>query len=210
MVLSADIKGRSRHSSLADHEANPLFTLARFITALPEVTASLRERLGYVTITPTLNYCPPGDSNITPATVAQTLDVRAAPGVEAARVISALNDLLQKSLGRDCSGRVSLVKLQVKTYTGVELEVDDLVPGYALAPDDPWLTECRDRLGQVLGQDPLGDVAPFTCDASRFYQAGIPTVIFGPGDIGVAHTTGEKISIAEFFESLVGYMAVVL
>lgn len=207
MVLSADIKGRSRHSSLADHEANPLFTLARFINLLPEVTASLRQQLGYVTVTPTVNYCPPGDSNITPATVAQTLDVRAAPGVDAALVISALNDLLQKSLGRDCSGRVSLVKLQVKTYTGVELEVDDLVPGYALAPDDPWLAECRDRLGQLLGQDPLEEVAPFTCDASRFHQVGIPTVIFGPGDIGVAHTTGEKISIAQFLESVVGYMA---
>ncbi len=210
MVLLADIKGRSRHSSLADHGANPLFTLARFINSLPNVTASLREQLGYLTITPTVNFCPPGDSNITPATVAQTLDVRADPGVHSAPVISALNDLLQNSLGQDCSGRVNLVKLQIKTYTGVELEVDDLVPGYVLPSNDPWLNECRDTLGQVLGQDPLGEVAPFTCDASRLYQAGIPTVMFGPGDIAVAHTTDEKISIEQFLESVVGYMALVL
>jgi acetylornithine deacetylase/succinyl-diaminopimelate desuccinylase-like protein len=207
MVLLADIKGRSRHSSLADHEANPLFTLARFINSLPNLTATLREQLGYLTITPTVNYCPPGDSNITPATIAQTLDVRADPDVDSALVISGLNDLLQSNLGRECSGRVSLVKLQAKTYTGVELEVDDLVPGYVLPPAEPWLNECREKLGQVLGQDPLGEAAPFTCDASRFYQAGLPTVIFGPGDIAVAHTTDERISIEQFLESVVGYMA---
>jgi putative selenium metabolism hydrolase len=210
MVLLADIKGRSRHSSLADHEANPLFTLARFINALPQVTASLQEQLGYLTITPTVNFCPPGDSNITPATVTQTIDVRADPGVDSGLIVSALNDLLQENLGRDCSGQVDLIKLQVKTYTGLDLEVDDLVPGYALPVDDPWLNECRTRLEQVLGQDLLEEVAPYTCDASRLYQAGIPTVIFGPGDIGVAHTTGEKISVDQFLESVVGYMALVL
>jgi len=148
--------------------------------------------------------------NITPATVAQTIDVRADPDVDSDLIVSALNDLLQKNLGQECSGQVDLIKLQVKTYAGVELEVDDLVPGYVLPPDDPWLNECRARLGQVLGQDPLGEVAPFTCDASRLYQAGIPTVMFGPGDISVAHTTSEKISIEQFLESVVGYMALAL
>ncbi len=210
MVLQADIKGEAMHSSLANHEANPLFTLARFFNSLANVTTSLRQQVGYLTITPTVTVCPPGDSNITPSTVAQTLDVRADTGIDSELIVSALNDLLQNNLGQECSGRVSLVKLQIKTYTGVELEVDDLVPGYVLPPDDPWLNECRDKLGVVLGQDLMGEVAPFTCDASRLYQAGIPTVMFGPGDISVAHTTDERISIEQFLESVVGYMALVL
>ena len=99
--------------------------------------------------------------------------------------------------------------MQVKTYTGVELEVDNLVPGYVLPKNDPWLNECERKLSQVIGQEPLGEVAQFTCDASRLYQAGIPTVMFGPGDISVAHTTAEKISVDQFLESVVGYMALV-
>ena len=209
MVLQAHIRGESRHSSLADHETNPLFTLARFINALPGVTASLRQQVGYLTITPTVTFCPPGDSNITPATITQTLDVRADPDVDAKLVISELDKLLRNSLGQQCAGQVGLVKLQVKTYTGVELEVDNLVPGYVLPKNDPWLNECERKLSQVIGQEPLGEVAQFTCDASRLYQAGIPTVMFGPGDISVAHTTAEKISVDQFLESVVGYMALV-
>lgn len=210
MVLRAHIKGESRHSSLADHETNPLFTLARFIKALPGVNVSLRQQVGYLTITPTVTFCPPGDSNITPATITQTLDVRADPGVDTGLVIAELDKLLQNSLGQHCSGQVGLVKLQIKSYTGVELEADDLVPGYVLPADDPWLNECRQKLTVVLGQDPIGDVARFTCDASRLYLAGVPTVIFGPGDIAVAHTTDERIALEQFLESVVGYMALVL
>lgn len=210
MVLQADIRGEAMHSSLANHEANPLFALARFIDSLVNVTASLEQRVGYLTITPTVTVCPPGDSNITPSTVTQILDVRADPSVDSELIISELDKLLQNKLGQKCSGHVKLVKLQIKTYTGVELEVDDLAPGYVLSPNDPWLNECREKLSLVLGQDPMGEVARFTCDASRLYQAGIPTVIFGPGDISVAHTTGERISVEQFIESVVGYMALIL
>ena len=34
-------------------------------------------------------------------------------------------------------------------------------------------------------------------DASRFNEAGIPTVVFGPGDIAQAHTTDEWIDIRD-------------
>lgn len=210
MVLEAQIKGESKHSSLADHESNPLFTLARFINALPGVTASLQEQVGYLTITPTVTVCPPGSSNITPATITQTLDVRADPGVDTGLVILELDKLLQHNLGQKCAGQVRLDKLQLKTYTGIDLEVDNFVPGYMLPADDPWLQECWEKLTIGLGRGPTGEVARFTCDASRLYLAGIPTVIFGPGDISVAHTTDERISIEQFLESVVAYMALVL
>jgi acetylornithine deacetylase len=32
-------------------------------------------------------------------------------------------------------------------------------------------------------------------DASRFNEAGIPTVVFGPGDIAQAHTADEWIDL---------------
>ena len=34
-------------------------------------------------------------------------------------------------------------------------------------------------------------------DASRFNEAGIPTVVFGPGDIAQAHTADEWIDLRE-------------
>jgi acetylornithine deacetylase len=44
-----------------------------------------------------------------------------------------------------------------------------------------------------------GQTAPvgvnFFCDASVLAQAGIPSVVFGPGDIAQAHTADEWLSL---------------
>lgn len=44
--------------------------------------------------------------------------------------------------------------------------------------------------------------APFGADAGQFAEAGIPTAIIGPGDIGHAHKPNEQISAAQMSECL--------
>lgn len=43
--------------------------------------------------------------------------------------------------------------------------------------------------------------ASYATDAGIYTSAGIPTVIFGPGDIADAHTANEHISIAELLKA---------
>jgi acetylornithine deacetylase/succinyl-diaminopimelate desuccinylase-like protein len=47
------------------------------------------------------------------------------------------------------------------------------------------------------GQNPQVVTMDASTDASRFNDAGIPTVVFGPGDIAQAHTTDEWIDLRE-------------
>lgn len=210
IILKAQIKGKSMHSSISNYDANPLFSLARFISSLPDVSALLGKRLGYLTITPTITICSPSGTNATPSDVTQTFDIRVGPDVDPQMIVVELNELLENNLGKDCSGSVYIAKQKLKTYTGIELEVDDFVPAYMLSMDDPWARESGARVSAVLAQDPFGEVAPFTCDAGRLYQAGIPTVIFGPGELALAHTTQERIQVGHILESVVSYMALVL
>jgi acetylornithine deacetylase/succinyl-diaminopimelate desuccinylase-like protein len=210
IILKAHIKGKSMHGSIVDREANPLFSLARFIEALPEASATLAERVSYLTVTPTAIASSPAGPNVTPSDLTQTLDVRTGPDVEADMVRRELKALLQKSLGGACSGSVEIARQDMKTYTGIEIKVDDLVPGYELSPDDPWAREARERLKPALGQDPLGELASFACDACRLGQAGVPTFLFGPGDIALAHSANERIPIEQMLEGVVAYMALVL
>jgi acetylornithine deacetylase/succinyl-diaminopimelate desuccinylase-like protein len=49
---------------------------------------------------------------------------------------------------------------------------------------------CTSDLGQKEG---VG--VDFFCDAAVLAQGGIPSVVFGPGDIAQAHTSDEWISV---------------
>jgi acetylornithine deacetylase/succinyl-diaminopimelate desuccinylase-like protein len=90
------------------------------------------------------------------------------------------------------------------------LEVDDLVPGYEVPAEHPWARKAEATLEAVLGRDPLGPLALYTTDACHLGGAGVPTLLFGPGDIAVAHTTYERLSIEQLLESVVGYVALVM
>jgi acetylornithine deacetylase/succinyl-diaminopimelate desuccinylase-like protein len=210
IILNAHIKGRSMHGSNVDYEANPLLSLARFLKAIPELSAALAERLSYLTVAPTAISAPPTGANVTPPEVTQTLDVRVGPDVDAEMIVRELNEHLTKSLGRECLGGVEIARQALRTHAGVELELDDLVPGYEVPAGHPWAQEAGATLGAVLGRDPWGPLALYTTDACHLGRAGIPTLLFGPGDIAVAHTTREKLPIEQLLEAAVGYMALVV
>jgi acetylornithine deacetylase/succinyl-diaminopimelate desuccinylase-like protein len=48
---------------------------------------------------------------------------------------------------------------------------------------------------EIAGQNKAAGV-DFFCDAAVLAKAGIPSVVFGPGDIAQAHTADEWISLA--------------
>ncbi|MGH7539834.1 MAG: M20/M25/M40 family metallo-hydrolase, partial [Gemmatimonadota bacterium] len=64
--------------------------------------------------------------------------------------------------------------------------------------DDPVVATLRDAVGVVTG-------APAELRGMRYgadmrllvHEAGIPTVLFGPGDVREAHRPDESVSIAE-------------
>src|SRR5690606_3019961 len=52
----------------------------------------------------------------------------------------------------------------------------------------------RQFLSSARQPKPIG--AHFFCDAAVLAEAGIPSVVFGPGDIAQAHTADEWIALA--------------
>jgi acetylornithine deacetylase len=51
-------------------------------------------------------------------------------------------------------------------------------------------------INSVVGKHRV-DAVPYGTDASTLAEAGIPSVVFGPGDIAQAHTCDEWIDLAE-------------
>jgi len=81
---------------------------------------------------------------------------------------------------------------------------------FPFAISEPWLhcpalsPQLSGQLIQQLGQiidsvigNHIVEAVPYGTDASSIAQAGIPAVVFGPGDIAQAHTADEWIEIAQ-------------
>ena len=51
-------------------------------------------------------------------------------------------------------------------------------------------------------------VVHFSCDASKIAKAGIPCLIFGPGDIAQAHTANESIAISDLHRGVEAYVRI--
>jgi succinyl-diaminopimelate desuccinylase len=64
--------------------------------------------------------------------------------------------------------------------------------------ENSWIVQLLSRCARkVRGREPAIQRFPAACDARHFARFGIPTAIFGPGALGVAHAADEFVDLAE-------------
>ena len=80
----------------------------------------------------------------------------------------------------------------VDPTTGFDYEVIDAIPGMALDPDHALTTLVK----QLTGSNDTGKVS-YGTEGGLYEQAGIPTIVCGPGFIAQAHQPDEWIAEAE-------------
>ena len=76
--------------------------------------------------------------------------------------------------------------------SGFTLEVMDWIPGMALPPEH----ELTALVKQLTGSNSVGKVS-YGTEGGLYEQAGIPTIVCGPGDIAQAHKADEFIARAQ-------------
>jgi acetylornithine deacetylase/succinyl-diaminopimelate desuccinylase family protein len=94
-----------------------------------------------------------------------------------------------------------------------DFDVENFGEASEMSPDEPWVKTVGDAISRATGREPKIIGMTFTTDA-RFMrnQAGIPTVVCGPGDIAQAHGDDEYVEVeslidaaAAFAELIAGY-----
>jgi acetylornithine deacetylase/succinyl-diaminopimelate desuccinylase-like protein len=119
--------------------------------------------------------CGGSQPNIVPDRCVISVDRRTLPGETEAAVCREIGVMLRaKSLSASVTGQ--------KLAPCLPLETDSKLPLVR-----QWLRS----IGQAR---PVG--VNFFCDAGVLGHGGIPSVVFGPGDIAQAHTADEWISLA--------------
>jgi acetylornithine deacetylase/succinyl-diaminopimelate desuccinylase-like protein len=178
--LDVTTRGRAAHGSTPELGKNAVHEMARIVDLIEtEYAAQLRQRTHVLLGTATVNVGKISGGtqpNIVPDQCVIAVDRRTLPGETDEGARRELAALLRS---RGLSATIASAKLA----PAVPLETD---PGLPLVRQ---FLEC-------VGQRKTVGVNYF-CDAAVLAAGGMPSVVFGPGNIAQAHTVDEWISLAE-------------
>ncbi|QEU95993.1 M20 family metallopeptidase [Streptomyces kanamyceticus] len=192
--LRIDLHGVMAHGAMPQEARSPIVAGARVVDALADVQEwaqaryGAHPRAGRVTVTPTvLLGGDPDQLNVIPAHGVVGVDVRTHPGTDHAELI----DRVRESALRAAAG----------VGVDVALTVVDDRPAVEIADDHPVVTALVDAHRQVHGEDPPFGAVPGTTDGTILTRdAGLPTVVYGPGGKWIAHQKDEYVEVREIAE----------
>ena len=178
--------GRACHSSRPEQGVNAVYRMARLLRGVEEYADRLRAAPPDPLLGPPTLSVGRVTGGVSPNTVPDfcriDVDRRLIPGENPAATVADLSAFL-------------------RAYPGIDFPFAASEPKLACPPLSPANSgELVQRLGTaidaVVGRHEVHAV-PYGTDASTLAQAGIPAVVFGPGDIAQAHTKDEWIDLSQ-------------
>lgn len=105
---------------------------------------------------------------------------------------------------------VALDTISHDFYTGRTITEPDFRPSWMMDEHSPWVETAVAALKQA-GIEPGVHTVPYCADGSGSAGVlGLPTLLFGPSSILLAHITNEYILVDEYLRSIEGYRALAL
>ena len=180
-----ETSGRSCHSSAPEQGINAIYRMGTLLPFVERYANELRaSRSDPILGPPTLSVgrIDGGlSANIVPDRCRIEIDRRLLPGEDPRAAPHHLAAYLQSKVG-DVPFTVSEPWLHA--------------PALSSEKSGELVQRLSDAVRSV-GQPPACHAVPFGTDASTIAQGGIPSVVFGPGDIAQAHTCDEWVSLDE-------------
>lgn len=177
--------GRSCHSSRPNDGINAIYRMARLLCAVERYAAALAAQPPHPQLGPptlSVGRVEGGISvNTVPDACRAEIDRRLVPGESPNEVLAQFRHALT----------------QAEPHTPFDCSPPWLhCPALAATGSEQVCAELGAAIDAVVGQHQIFAV-PYGTDASTLALAGIPAVVFGPGDIAQAHTRDEWIELAQ-------------
>lgn len=197
-------QGKAAHTSRPEQGSNAIYQMVEVIRMLRERLEPLLATRTHPLLTPptlTVGRIEGGVGvNIVPERCVIEIDRRTLPGESPAEVLAEIDALLTELMAAQPGIRV-VREAPFLSERGLETPPDAPVVG-ALQ------RACREVLGEGAALEPAG--VPYGTDATHLWGgAGIPCVVFGPGDIAQAHSAEEWVELdqveraADIFERVI-------
>ena len=194
------IEGRAAHESLPERGTNAIVAAAHLIAALdqnlfPKARRQRHSLLGPATYN--IGTIQGGVSrNTVPDRCTFQISKRWLPGDSPAAIRTELGKAIREV---ETEAQVSIVR---------EPDMERVPhPPLELAPDHPLTRTLAMAVHRITGRMPALSAMPAFSDAALFQDAAIPAVVFGPGDLGLAHSDGECIPISQLLQATRVYAA---
>lgn len=190
------VPGKAAHGALREEGIDPIEKFIPIFGALRELernrNSAVAEPLFAGQALPYALTMGRLEAGIWPSTVAETLTVEGrygvAPGEDLASARTQLEAAVATAAGSDPWLSENPPRVE---WWGAQFEAA------RTAPDDPVVTTVSDAMFDVTGTRPATGGMRFGADMRLLVnQGGIPTVLFGPGDVREAHRPDESIEAA--------------
>ena len=189
--LRVSFAGAMAHGAMPQHGRNPLPAAGRLLGALGELQAELQkahaahEHLGEVYLTPTVLQAGSVEQiNVIPSHCTVCVDVRTIPGVVHASVVSSVSALAA------AAGEPDGVRSTV--------EVVDDRPPVDTPSSHPVVSALAAAHSAVYGTPAVYGGVPGATDGTILTRdAGMVTVVYGPGGKWIAHQADEYVEVDE-------------
>ena len=185
--------GKAAHGSVPHLGVNAIEKMCTVIRGLHEVGEGLTKKrshplLGHPTLS--VGTIQGGlETCVVPSRCTITVDRRVIPGEPVEEADEELEELLDRLRGSDPQLHVELSRFLT-------------APAMEISPQEKVVISVRRAIEAVTGKDPGFHGLSGTCDANYLVNvAGIPTVIFGPGSVSLAHQPDEYVEIEELVEA---------
>ena len=198
--LSIALFGVMAHGAMPHQAKNPILCMGEIVAALSdyegELTAEhgVHKHLGPVYITPTVVQAGSlNQINVIPASAQIALNVRTIPGVDHGLIVHRVAQIAERA------SAVQSVRAEVQV-------VDDR-PAVEISQAHPLVKSIVAAYEAVTGQlAKFGGVPGATDGTILFRDAGIPSVVYGPGGKWIAHQSDEFVEVAEISAAVEVYL----
>jgi acetylornithine deacetylase len=177
------VHGREAHSAYPAIGQSAIFAAARLISRIEKIADELKSQSH-------ADFDPPATTlnvglieggtakNIIPGECRFTLEWRTIPGQDGQYLLNLISAAIDEEL-----------KLDPAFFCEVDASRADA--GFETAPDSRLVS----LLTELSGNEP--ETVAFGTEAAQMAQLGAESVVLGPGDIRVAHRTGEFVPVSE-------------
>lgn len=195
--LEVETTGRAAHASDPENGINAVVAMAPIVSALDKLAAEVRCRsekyTGYASLV--ISTISGGTAlNVVPEKCSISIDRRVLPNETEADATQEIAEVVHKALPTDSQAMVSVRKVR-------------FVPPAVTDPGEAIVRAAQKAVSAVLGRPTRAVGFPATCDMTYLVNdAGIPSVILGPGDLGVAHQANEHIALDQVYLAVQVYL----